>query len=361
MPDVGCEYLVNGVVVMKLLHIGKTEVLERYTPVTPFAKSVEMVTLPLGRSVADYLAIGADADVIVADAIAAVPADLIEAMPRLRLIHSEGVAYNGIDVDAAAKHGVCVCNSAGMNSEAVAEQAVLLMLGVLRDVCGNDLAVRSGRQFEVKNSYMADGSLRSLSECSVGLVGLGGIGRATARLLKAFGTRTCYWQRHRASEDVELECDTVWAGSLEALLRDSDIVSLHVPVTPETTGICDERFFSLMRSGSYLINTSRGELVDNDALAAALKNGRLAMAGLDTLDHEPVAADHPLLSKHTDIANKLLLSPHIGGITGSSFRKSYQIIWDNIERLSRGERPKNIVNAVGNAAGGGDSASAEVA
>lgn len=330
---------------MKLLHIGNPRCMGMYTEKSDFTRSVEVVDLPMGLSVSRYLERGTDAEVMVTDAIAHIPAELINAMPNLKLIHSEGVGYNGIDVACASQKGVYVCNSAGMNAQAVAEQTVLLMLGVLRDVAGGDRAVREGRQMEVKNAYMAVGSLRDLADCRVGLIGLGSIGQRTAAILSAFGSLVFYTQRHRATAQTEQACGAAWLETRAELLRTCDIVSLHVPVTPETAHMAGADFFAAMKPGAYFINTSRGELVEDAALAAALESGHLAMAGLDTLDNEPVENTHPLLNLPGSVGSRLLFSPHIGGITGTSFRTSYRIIWENIRRIAAGETPKNAVNA----------------
>lgn len=329
---------------MKVLYIGNPEWRDTYTEPSDFTSSVDMVDMPMCLSAQEYLAKAADADVIVTDVLTQINAELIGGMPNLKMIHSQGVGYNSIDIACAREHGVDVCNPAGMNAQAVAEHTVMLMLGVLRDVTANDRAVRDGRQMEVKNDYLRDGSLRDLAECKVGLVGLGSIGRRTAALLKAFGARVFYTQRHRASAQVEAECGVEWVESREELLRECDIVSVHVPVTDATRHMCDEKFFSCMKPGAYFINTSRGELVDDAALIAALASGRLAMAGLDVLDGEPITKDHVMLAQPEEIEKKLLLSPHIGGVTNASMRTSYRIIWDNIRRVSEGEKPINIVN-----------------
>lgn len=329
---------------MKMLHIGNPNCIERYTEKSVFTQRFDIVDLPMGMDTQAYLENGADADIMVADAMAAIPAELINAMPKLKLIHSEGVGYNGIDTAAAGKRGVYVCNSAGMNAQAVAEQTVLLMLGVLRDVAANDRAVREGRQIQAKSAYMAAGSLRDLADCKVGLIGLGSIGQAVASILTAFGTQVFYTKRRRADAEIERRCGARWVETREQLLRECDIISLHAPATAETTHMADAAFFARMKPGAYFINTSRGELVDDAALIDALKSGHIAMAGLDTLDGEPVAKDHILLSQSEDIEAKLLLSPHIGGITGTSFKTSYRIIWENIQRVCAGEAPENIVN-----------------
>lgn len=329
---------------MKLLHIGNEKSFKRYTPDNDFTRNTETIHMANNLPEAEYLNRMPDADVIIADAIAGVSAELINAMPSLKLIHSEGVAYNCIDLEAAKKRGIYVCNCAGVNAQSVAEQTILLMQGVLRDVVRNDAAVRDGRQIQVKMDYMSEGSLKNLADCRIGLVGLGAIGKRTAALLKAYQTLVYYAKRHRENEDVEREYGVTWANSLGELLGKCNMVSVHVPVTPETFHMCNAAFFNAMPQSSYFINTSRGELVDNEALIDALRNGRIAMAGLDTLDNEPVEKTHILINQPKEIADKLLFSPHIGGITGSSFAGAYKLIWENIRRVADGDVPVSIVN-----------------
>lgn len=288
-----------------------------------------------------------DADVIVVDAMGTISGDMIRALPNLKLIHSNGVGFNFIDTRTAAERGIPVCNCAGMNAEAVAEQTLLLMVGVLHNVVNNDRAVREGRQIQVKGDYMSKGNLKDLADCNVGLIGFGHIGQSTAELLKAYHAKTFYTQRRRLAEEKEQEYGVTWLPTQDELLAACDIVSLHVPVTPQTERMCNKAFFSKMEPGSYFINTSRGELVDDEALVEALESGRLAMVGLDTLDHEPVQKDHRLLlNLPEELAEKILFSPHIGGVTASSFRKGYGIIWDNVQRLAEGRELRNVVNGI---------------
>lgn len=330
---------------MKVLHIGKQNMIQSYSAPDSVLWDLAVVDLPMGLAAEEYLREAGDADFIIADAIAQVPAALIEAMPGLKLIHSEGVAFNAIDTAAADRRGVFVCNSQGMNASAVAEQTILLMLGMLRNVAANDLAVRQGRQIEVKEGYMQRGDLKELADCSVGLVGFGDIGRMTARLLRAHGVeRIFYYKRTPLGPDEESAYGAVYR-PLPALLAESDIVSLHLPVTANTQGMADSAFFAGMKNGSFFVNTSRGALVDDSALIAALTTGKLAMAALDTLNSEPVRLDNPLLT-NASAADKLLFSPHIGGITAASFRRSYAMISDDIRAVIDGRRPARVVNKV---------------
>lgn len=328
---------------MKILHIGNVKNVENYTEKTPFTESTEVVNAPLGLTDEAYAQMAPDAEVIIVDAITEISEGLMEKLPSLKMVHSEGVAFNKIDLEAAGTRGIYVCNCSGMNAKAVAEQTLLLMLGVIKNVVSGDAAVRDGRQMEVKMGYMGAGSLKELADCKVGLIGFGAIGKATAVMLQAFGVTVYYTKRHRLEAEEEARYQVQYL-PMDELLETCDMISLHVPVTGETTGMCNREFFEKCRKGSYFINTSRGELVDDGALREALENGTIAMAGLDTLDHEPVQKDHPMLSWPEETLDKVLFSPHIGGITGSSFRRGYAMIWDDIEKVSKGEKPGHIVN-----------------
>ena len=327
----------------KLLVIGSEGRLARYTADSSLLQRYDISYAPVGSEDDEILKICRDADYILVDAIAGVSARLIESMPSLKLIHSEGVGYQGVDTEAAAARGIYVCNCKGMNAAAVAEQAVLLMLGLLRDVCGGDASVKAGGQIETKERYMMEGSLRELGECTVGLLGFGDIGRATAKLLQAFGSRVVYSKPRRLTEEEERMYGVTFM-ERDELLAACDIVSLHLPATEETMYMADEEFLKAMKPGSYLVNTSRGQLVDNVALVKAIADGHLAGAGLDTIDGEPVQPDNTLLTAPEHVRDRLLLSCHIGGITGASFRRGYAAVWSNIEKVSRGETPDNIVN-----------------
>ncbi len=327
---------------MKILIIGEQERSEAYMPDLPIVEEAETVYAEMGTDEAELLARAQDADVIFADAIAKVPGSLIRQMPNLKLIHSEGVGYNGIDVEAASERGIYVCNNRGMNAGAVAEQTVLLMLGLLRDVAAGHASVRQGRQIQVKQQKMVEG-ITELADCTVGLIGFGNIAKATAARLKPFGCRVVYYNRHRKPEEEEVRYGVEYV-SLDRLARISDIVSIHVAVTPETKGMIGREFLSRMKETAYFINTSRGELVDNEAMKEALENGRIAGAGFDTIAPEPTTADNPLVALKEDCPARVLYSPHIGGITKSSFRRFHLQMWQNAGRVWKGEKPVDIVN-----------------
>ena len=229
-----------------------------------------------------------------------------------------------------------------MNAGAVAEQAILLMLACLRHAVEGDAAVRSGNQIQMKERLMVEG-IRELGDCTVGLVGIGAIASETAKRLHAFGCDVAYWNRNRRSPERESELGVRYL-PLDELTRTCDIVSIHVPVTAETENMVDDAFLEAMKDDAILINTARGEIVDQVALAHALENGTIGAAGLDTLSPEPVPADHPLALLAGDAANRLVMSPHIGGVTEGMFRRAWTNIWTNIAHVANGEAPINIVS-----------------
>lgn len=279
-----------------------------------------------------------DTEFLVVDAMGKVSGKLIESLPDLRLIQSEGVGYQGVDVAAATKLNIPVCNNKGINDTAVAELTVFLILGCLKKYNDGVAAVYDGRQIEKKAESF--GVIKELSECTVGLLGFGDIARQTAMLLKVFGAKVIYHNRTRY-EHIEDEYGVEYV-SLDELLKQSDFVSLHLAVTDETRNTVNDEFLKKMKSTAYLINTARGDLVDNAALYSAIKNGEIAGAGLDVIAPEPVQKDNILLDE--SIKNKLLITPHIAGITALTVKKLYRNCYDNITAILNNDKPKNKVN-----------------
>lgn len=273
---------------MKALIIGNKERYEKFFPKNQFSMSVEKIYCDINTPLNSISESVKDADFIAVDAIGKVPGQLILQMPKLKIIHSEGVGYNKIDIDTAAKRGIYVCNNKGVNANAVAEQTILLMLGLLRDVIAGDMEVRNGNQIKTKERMMLQG-ITELKDCTIGLIGFGDIAKATEHMV-------------------------------------------------------DEKFLRGMRPDAFLVNTARGEIVDNAALCRALKEKWIAGAGLDTVEPEPVKADNILLQLPEEIQSKIIFSPHIGGVTTTMFRTAHQNIWRAFEAVSKNERPDNVVN-----------------
>ncbi|MDR2500426.1 MAG: hypothetical protein LBD37_05020 [Treponema sp.] len=327
---------------MKIAIIGNRDRYEKFSSQALSNPDYDLVFLPRDTGYAEALTHASDAEVIVADAIAVVSRNLIQGMPRLRMIHSEGVAYDKIDRAAAAERGIYVCNNKGCNAAAVSEQAVLLMLAWLRRLVAGDREVRAGRQIEMKERLMVEGIVE-LGDCAVGLVGFGDIAKATALRLRAFGCPIYYYVPRRKPHEEEERYHVHYA-ELADLAAISDIVSIHTAVTPETTGMINASFIQKMKPSSCIVNTARGEIVDNTALRSALINGAIAGAAFDTLFPEPTPKDHPLVDLPEHCKDRVVYAPHLGGISAGSFKRAHHTIWENIARIAAGKTPVNIVS-----------------
>jgi len=329
---------------MKVLVIGNEDRYRKYMPDREIANEAEITYCPIGTSDEELIEKGKDAQILLVDAIARVSKKLIEHLPNLCLIHSEGVGYNAIDIQAAKERGIYVCNNKGMNAGAVAEQTILLMLGVLREVVTGDRNVRDGLQIQTKEKAMVEGIIE-LADCKIGLIGFGDIAKETAKRLHSFDCELYYNSRTRLSKEVENKHHVTYL-ELDELAAACDIISIHVPVTNVTTGMINEQFLRKMKKTAFLINTARGEIVDNLALREAIISGDIKGAGLDTVYPEPMEKDNPLVNLPIEVANRVLFSPHIGGITSSTFYRAHKNMWSNIEAVMNDQRPNYVVNGV---------------
>ncbi len=307
---------------------------EKYSSPDDIPPECELVYQPADAEDDRVLAAAGDAEAIFADAMRPVSGNLIRSMPNLKLIHSEGVGYNLIDIDAARERGVHVCNCPGVNADSVAEQAVLLMLGVLRKVHAGHQAVMDGHQIDFKHGF-SEAGIPELGEKTVGFLGFGAIGRQTALRLKAFGCRMYYYDKFPLAPDQAAEYAVTYAGQDE-LLGLSDILSIHVPSGPDTRGMVNRAFIGKMRPGAILINTARGDILCQEDVADALIRGRLGGAGLDVLDPEPVEKDNLMVNLPGSCMHRVLFSPHIGGLSTRGFFRAHAMVWQNIRSLLDG-------------------------
>jgi phosphoglycerate dehydrogenase-like enzyme len=255
-------------------------------------------------------------------------ADLSRAT-RLRLVHKFGAGVNTIDVEAATDRGVAVANMPGANAPSVAEGTVLLMLAALRRLPVLDRATREGRGWP--SDPQLGETVRDIGACTVGLVGYGNIAKSVEKIVSAIGADVL----HTSTRD---DGHPGWR-LLPDLLAASDIVSLHLPLTAATAGMLDRAALARMKTGAVLVNTSRGAVVDEDALVDALRAGGLAAAGLDVFAVEPIPAGHPLLT-----LDNVVLTPHVTWYTVDTMRRYLEHAVDNCRRLAEGRDLANVVN-----------------
>lgn len=293
----------------------------------------ELVTLERDDD-AERIAKLADADAaIVASTRFTRP--LIEAGRKLAFVHHQGVGYHDtIDTAALAERRIPLAITPGGTTIGVAEHTLMLILAMLRRLPFADAELRQGR-FHVNALRPVSRELRGRT---VGLLGMGRIGRAVAERLKPFGVTLIYFDPVALPAEVEAALALERRG-FDAVLADADILSLHLPLTLKTRRIIGAATLARMKPGAYLVNTARGGLVDEAALVAALQGGRVAGAALDVFEPEPPAAGHPLYAMPN-----VVLTPHISAGTRDAFMEKQGFIFDNLARFWRGEPVENLVD-----------------
>jgi D-3-phosphoglycerate dehydrogenase len=259
------------------------------------------------------------------------PVDVMSAAPNLELIAFVGIgAGNFVDLAAAVGRGITVCNTPGYADNTVAEHALAMMLATARHLRRLDRDLRNGRW----NQSAAGLELRGKK---LGLVGFGGIGARFAALARGIGMTVRAWTRNPSPERARQH--GIEFTDLDFILRDSDVLSLHAALTPETERLLDSRALALTKPGVTIINTARGEIIEENALLTALRSGHVAAAGLDVYHQEPLPSDHPLLT-----LDNVLLTPHVAFNTPEATHALLDISVDNIVHYYRGD-PINVVAA----------------
>ncbi len=263
-----------------------------------------------------------------------IDAEVLARAPALKVIANYGVGFDHIEVAAATRRGIVVTNTPGVLTETTADLAFALILAAARRIVEGDRRVREGK-FQYFAPFLFLG--QDVNGKTLGIIGCGRIGRAVARRAAGVDLRIIYWSRTRLEPRQEQELRASYT-PLDQLLREADFVTLHVPLTPQTRHLIGSRELALMKPSAYLINTSRGPVVDEAALVAALRQGRLRGAGLDVYEQEPELA--PGLA---DLENAVLL-PHVGSATIETRTRMALMAADNLLAGLRGEQPPNCLN-----------------
>jgi len=285
----------------------------------------------------------ADADVILTSSTTPpITAKIISRARALKLIQLTGSGYNTVDLAAADKAGVPVARIPGQNSKSVAQFAFVLMSMLDWGILEADTETKKGHFEEVREKIRKAGAYE-LEGKVLGILGVGPIGKEMARIGAFFDADLCYFDILRLSPEQEKELKLTYV-DFETLLKRSDILTLHIPLTRETRKLIGSKELGWMKPTAILINTSRGGIVDEEALLKALASGRLKGAALDAFEPEPIPPDHPFLSLDGDLQKRIILTPHIGGATRQAHSRMYQESIDNIFRVLRGEQPKYVVN-----------------
>lgn len=276
----------------------------------------------------------ATADAIIAGAGLHYGPDVIARAPRLRVIARTGIGVNNVALKAATARGIAVCNAPDAPTVATAEHAIALMLAVARRLKSVDKALRAG---DTANFFGRYNGLELYGSC-LGLLGLGRIGAHVATIAAGIGMKVIAYDPYVTTERAAA-LGVQMCGSLPELLGAADVVSLHVPLTPQTENLIGADALLQMKRGAILINVSRGGIVDEAALLAALASGQLSGAGLDVFDVEPPPPDHPLLNRDDVVA-----TPHIAGATTAGKDRLWRAALGQTLQWMRGERPPHLVN-----------------
>lgn len=281
-----------------------------------------------------YLKAAPDTDIILSVGTEVIDAEVMAAAPQLKMIANYAIGFNNIDVAEATKRGIVVTNTSGSATESTADFTWALLMAVARRVVEGDVFMRAGKFKGVDLNLLLGHDLHG---STLGIVGMGKIGLAVAERAQGFKMNILYFDPIRRDESYEREHGLTYA-SLEEVLRQSDFVSLHVLLTDQTHHLIGEKELSLMKSTAYLINASRGPVVDEQALVKVLREKRIAGAGLDVFENEPTMA--PGL---TELSN-VVLAPHIASSTRQTRDHMAMIAARNIAAFCQGERPPNLVN-----------------
>ena len=259
--------------------------------------------------------------------------EVIKSLEKCRLVQLLAAGYDRMNLDLLAELEIPCANNGGANSWAVADQAVLLMLAIYKQLLASDNSTREGRWAEPitgQNTF-------EMADKKVGILGIGNIGRQVAKRVQGFDAKVQYFDLYPLDERTAEELNVTYV-SLEELFSTSDIISCHTPLTNDTKHIVNSNTLSLMKPTAILINTSRGPVVDEEALISALQSGVIAAAGLDVFEKEPVSPDNPLLKMDNVVA-----TPHMAGTTWDTWARRANFGFENMERIRNGEAPQAVV------------------
>jgi phosphoglycerate dehydrogenase-like enzyme len=292
---------------------------------------LEVTVVDPSLSEAEKIELCRDADALITSDLST---NVLRECPKVKLIQTLSAGYDRLDLESILEMGIPVANNGGANAISVSEQTLALMIGIGRNLMAQWESTTRQRQWR-GSLYQTD--LSEVTDKTVGIVGLGRIGRQVAKRLTGFDTRTIYYDVEDIPGDVQLEVKAEPV-SFDELLETSDIVTLHVPLTRRTRGMMSDREFAMMKPTAFLINLCRGPVVDEAALYRALTEGQIAGAGLDVLEVEPTPADNPLF----DLDN-VIITPHMAGQSGETALRAAQFACGNILRVLSGAEAESLV------------------
>ena len=237
-----------------------------------------------------------------------------------------------------------VATTPGQNATTVAEFTIGMLVALQRKILIGKREVEAGNHEKIHQKFIKSG-LKEIRGTTIGLLGLGAVGRSVARLANVMGAKVSYYDVYRQDKNIEEKLNVTFS-TFKDLLKNNEVISLHLPLNNDTRGLISKEEFALMQPGTLLINTARGEIVDQIALAEALESGHLGGAAIDHFAPDPPPIDHPLLNLSAEASDRLIVTPHIAGVTGESFTRMLKEAVENMQRVLAGENPKYVVNGI---------------
>ena len=277
-----------------------------------------------------------DAELVIVDKTN-ITEEVLQACPNIKFIGVLATGYNIVDTEAAARRGIPVANVPNYSTDIVAQATIALILEIVNKVGIHNESVHRGDWCHSKYFCYTLGQVHELKGKTIGIIGFGNIGRAVGRIAEAFGMKVLAYSR---TKHPEYESENCRYTDLDTLLKNSDIVSVHCPLFPETKEIINRSSIAKMKDGAILINTSRGPCIAEQDVADALKSGKLLAAGLDVMSEEPMKLDNPLLT-----APNCIITPHIAWASEEAIQRIRDITYENVRAFLNGES-KNIVNGL---------------
>ncbi len=269
---------------------------------------------------------------------------IIQNIDSICLLQVFGAGFDKIDIDAAREVNLPVANTPGQNATTVAEFTIGALVALQRKIFIGNREVKAGNHYAIEQHFIRSG-LKEIRGAAIGLLGLGAIGRLVAGLANFMGAKVSYYDPYRVDKSMEEKLNVTYC-SFEELLSNNEVISLHVPLNKDTRGLISKDELALMQPGALLINTARGEIVDQDALAEALESGHLGGAAVDHFSPDPPPADHPLLTLSEAANERLIVTSHIAGVTAGSFARMLKMSVENLQRVAAGEDPRCVVNGI---------------
>lgn len=308
-----------------------------------FSKDWDVQYLTAPYTDEELLSATVNADYLFVCSTDRVSANVINGCKSLKMIQTEGVSFDKVDIQAAKEKGIPVCNNKAVNKTAVAEHAVGMILAGIKRIAYLDRSIHQVGYQAADAKFIAEGG-HEIGGLRIGLLGMGAIGKEAVKRLAPWNCDLCYYDPFRMTGEQEKELNVTFLEQDE-LFATSDVISIHVPVTPSTTHMINRESLQKMKPNALIVNVARGEIINNEDLVWALENDVIYGAALDTICPEPLPDDHPLMTLSPKAAAKLTMTTHVAGRTNEAFERMLHWSVANFERAEKGETLVNVVNA----------------